>query len=202
MYAIFSLDQNFSFNTFSLDLTSNTYWDTACTYVDVGWAWRTQIWSIFGLVDSNTNVFESFRDLFEIFTSTCALTSLSDIHDLVLENTSQVLPYTVSTVMWFIVRPPHWLGHWDLCSEGEDKIIWGVNVVRQKIVRFPRGHTLLLPQLYFGFVCSFVAPSLERIHGVEPCILLLIASRSELVLDMGSLIGALLGICVGTPLSL
>ena len=77
-----------------------------------------------------------------------------------------------------------------------------MNVVRQKNVRLPRGHTFLLPQLYFGFVCSFVATSLERIPGVEPFILLLIVSRSELVLDMGSLIGALLGICVGTPLSL
>ena len=69
-----------------IDLAADSYWDNTWMYVDEVWAWWNILWNIFGLTDSNTNLFDLFEDLFEILTFKNFLTSLLYIHNSVLEN--------------------------------------------------------------------------------------------------------------------
>ena len=59
--------------------------------------------------------------------------------------------------------------------------------MKDKFVKIPRRHTLILPKLCFGFACPSGVPPLEVIRGVDPCIPSLISSYSEMGCDLRSL---------------
>ena len=67
--------------------------------MSVSWSWRTWLWHISGMVDSNNNIFDYFEGLFELFAFTHVLTSLLEIRNLVIDNRSWVLQYTLSNAM-------------------------------------------------------------------------------------------------------
>ena len=50
-----------------LDHVVYIYWDTVCTQVYVSFSWSTWLQCIYDLEESDMNVFEYFRYLFEIF---------------------------------------------------------------------------------------------------------------------------------------
>ena len=95
-------NRNFSFDTYSLSLIYNKYRHTTCKYTDETWAWLNQLWHITGLKYSNRNVFESFEDLYGLFTFTHPRSHLLDISDLVFKKKAQVSQYTVCTLMWYM----------------------------------------------------------------------------------------------------
>ena len=129
----------------------NTYRDRVCTYVDVNWAWHTWLWYICDLLESHTNVFKSFTDLFIIFIFAYSLTSLLKVCNLVLDNIAQVPQYTVSTMMWSIHILPCWTVCEAFCREGKDNMRWRLN-----IVRLPCGHKFSFSEYSLFFLFPFL----------------------------------------------
>ena len=132
-------------------------------YVYENLAWGTQPWHIFGLEELNTNVFESFEDLFEIFTFTHSPTYLLEVCDLVPKNRARVSQYTIFYLMWLIFRFLHWIVHKDFLHDVKNNMRWRVNVVRMKRFRLHCRQALIFTNLCFSRAFYYVAPSLEII---------------------------------------
>ena len=140
-------DLNFSFSTVFLDLMEDNYRYNVYTFKYIVWYWKTQLLYIFGLADKNTNGFESFEELFEMFTLTQLLIYLSEISNLVHTNKSRVSQSNIITTPWCIVRLSSGLV-WDyLWCKGQEKTRW-----RENIFKFPHERTLLLLRIFLALI--------------------------------------------------
>ena len=73
------------------DLADNTYCTNICIYIDSNKACQNRLRNIFGLVDLNADLFESFEAYFLMFDLTYYFFYLLEINNLVRENKAWIL---------------------------------------------------------------------------------------------------------------